>query len=315
MNIVLLESLGISENSLEIYIKKLKALGHTFKAYERTDDINLQIERAKEADILIIANMPLKAEVIRSCKNLKFIDIAFTGYDHVDLDAAQEMNIALSNAAGYSDQSVAELTICMILSLLRKVKDVERQARSGKTKEGFIGNELCNKTVGIIGTGKIGLKSAQLCNAFGCNIIGYNGFSNKKDSDLIKYLPLKEMLTLSDIVLLHCRISNESKNLINKETIAYMKSSSILINMARGGIVNSKDLADALNANRIAGAAIDVFETEPPLEISHPLLNAKNTIITPHIAFATEESMEKRAKIVFDNIYNWLNGNQINKVL
>lgn len=315
MNIVLLESLGISENSLETYIKKLNALGHTFKAYERTDDINLQIERAKEADILIIANMPLKGEVIRSCKNLKFIDIAFTGYDHVDLDAAQEMNIALSNAAGYSDESVAELTICMILSLLRKVKDVEKQARSGKTKEGFIGNELCNKTVGIIGTGKIGLKSAQLCSAFGCNIIGYNGFSNKKDNDLIKYLPLKEMLTLSDIVLLHCRISNESKNLINKETIGYMKPSSILINMARGGIVNSKDLADALNANRILGAAIDVFETEPPLEISHPLLKAKNTIITPHIAFATEESMEKRAKIVFDNIYHWINGNQINKVL
>ncbi len=314
MNIVLLESLGISDDLLEKYKKDLINKGHNFNTFEKTTDTEKLIEQSKDADILIIANMPLKGEVIKECKNLKFIDIAFTGVDHVDVKTAKSMGIELSNASGYSNTSVAELTLCLMLALLRNVPQVDNRAREGKTKDGLVGFELKGKTVGIIGTGAIGSEVARLCNAFGCKIIAYNGFSNKQDTDLIKYMPLKELLTQSDIVTLHCPATEQSKNLINKETIKYMKKSAILINAARGAVVNSNDLAEALNEERIAGAGIDVFETEPPSDKNHPLLNSKNTIVTPHIAFASKESMEKRAEIVFRNIDMWLNGEQINKV-
>lgn len=314
MNIVLLESLGIPAELLNTYTQKLKDQGHTFKAYERTDDINTLIEEAHEADILMLANMPLKGEVIKACKNLKYIDIAFTGVDHVDVKTAKELGIELSNASGYSNTSVAELTLCLMLSLLRNVQQTDKRAREGKTKDGLVGNELRGKTIGIIGTGAIGSEVAKLCSAFGCKIIAYNGFSNKMDTDLIKYMPLKEMLEQADIVTLHCPLTEQSRNLINKDTLSAMKQTAILINAARGPVVNSNDLADALNSERIAGAGIDVFENEPPLDTNHPLLHSKNTIVTPHIAFASAESMAKRAEIVFNNIDIWLKGEHINKV-
>lgn len=314
MNIVLLESLSISDNVLQKYIKNLEKNGHNFTYYERNDDVNLQKERVKNADVLMLANMPLKGEVIRACKNLKYINIAFTGVDHVDVKTAGEMGIKLSNASGYSNDSVAELTICMMLSLLRNIPQVDARCRAGKTKDGLVGCELKGKTVGIVGTGAIGMTVAKLCHAFGCKIVAYNGFSHKENSDLITYLPLKEMLEVSDIVTLHCPLTEKSKKLINKETLSFMKKSAILINAARGGVVDTEALADSLNNGKISGAGIDVFETEPPLDINHPLLKTPNTIVTPHIAFATKESMEKRAEIVFENLNQFLAGNHINKV-
>lgn len=314
MNIVLLESLSISDNVLQKYIKNLEKNGHNFTYYERNDDVNLQKERVKNADVLMLANMPLKGEVIRACKNLKYINIAFTGVDHVDVKTAREMGIKLSNASGYSNDSVAELTICMMLSLLRNIPQVDARCRAGKTKDGLVGCELKGKTVGIVGTGAIGMTVAKLCHAFGCKIVAYNGFSHKENSDLITYLPLKEMLEVSDIVTLHCPLTEKSKKLINKEALSFMKKSAVLINAARGGVVDAEALADSLNNGKISGAGIDVFETEPPLDINHPLLKTPNTIVTPHIAFATKESMEKRAEIVFENLNQFLAGNHINKV-
>lgn len=153
MNIVLLESLGISPERLSEYARPLVEAGHTFNAYPRDLDIQVQIERAREADVIIIANMPLRGEVIRACKHLKFIDVAFTGVDHVDLDAARECGVKVSNAAGYSTQAVAELALCMMLSLLRNVPQVAGRCRQGKTKDGLVGCELRGKTVGIVGAG------------------------------------------------------------------------------------------------------------------------------------------------------------------
>ncbi|MHA9738754.1 2-hydroxyacid dehydrogenase [Robinsoniella peoriensis] len=315
MNIVMLESLAVSEEILNSYVKPLEEAGHTFRAYEKSSDVEVLIEESRDADILILANMPLKQEVIRNCSHLKFIDVAFTGVDHVDLNAVKEMGAALSNASGYSNESVAELTLGMMLSLLRNVPQVDARCREGKTKDGLVGFELKGKTVGIIGTGAIGQRTAQLCSAFGCKVIAYNGFSKKENSELITYLPLKEMLEQADIVALHCPLTEQSRHLINEETIGYMKKSAILINAARGPVVDSDALAKALNDGRIAGAGIDVFEVEPPLQTDHPLLHAKNTIVTPHVAFATKESMEIRAEIVFRNIDQWLKGEQINKIL
>ena len=315
MKIVLLESLGIKKELLDSYVKPLEAKGFEFAAYERTDDTAVQIKEAKDADILIIANMPLKAEVINACPKLKYINVAFTGVDHVALDAAKARGIAVSNASGYSTVAVAELTLGMILSLLRYVPQVDQACRAGGTKAGFIGTELEGKTVALIGTGAIGSRVAQLVHAFGAKVIAYNGFSHKTNTELIKFLPMPEMMGQADIVSLHCPVTDKSRGLINAETISYMKPTAILINAARGPVVDSQALADALNTGKIAGAGIDVFENEPPLDTKHPLLHAKNTIVTPHVAFATQESMQKRAVIVFDNIDAYLAGKQKNIIL
>lgn len=314
MNIVLLESLSISEESLDRHVQPLLDKGHTFSAYQRTDDVETQIEEAKDAEILMLANMPLKSEVIENCPNLKFINVAFTGVDHVALDAAKSKGISLSNASGYSTDSVAELSLCMMLSLLRNTAKVEARCRAGQTKDGLVGTELRGKTVGLIGTGAIGYRVAELCHAFGCRVVAYNGFSKKQDDALISYMPLKALLETADIVSLHCPLTEQSRHIINQETLSYMKPSALLINAARGPVVDSQALADALNNQWIAGAGIDVFETEPPLDTAHPLLHAKNTMVTPHVAFASKESMEKRAEIVFDNIHRWLEGNQIHRI-
>ena len=315
MKIVLLESLGVSEETLAACAKPLTDAGHTFVAYPKDTDPQVQIERAKDADILMIANMPLSGEVIRACKNLKFIDVAFTGVDHVDLDAAKEMGVKVSNAAGYSTQAVAEIALCMMLSLLRNIPQVEQRCRQGQTKDGLVGCELRGKTVGIVGAGAIGCRTAELCHAFGCKVLGYKRHVTGKEPSFIKFVSLDELLQQSDIVSLHCPINEESKHLINAQSIAKMKQGAYLINTARGPVVDSQALADALNSGYLAGAGIDVFEKEPPLSTDHPLLHSKNTIVTPHVAFASAESMVARAEIVFDNIQSYLNGNQKNIIL
>ena len=315
MKIVLLESLGVSEETLAACAKPLTDAGHTFVAYPKDTDPQVQIERAKDADILMIANMPLSGEVIRACKNLKFIDVAFTGVDHVDLDAAKEMGVKVSNAAGYSTQAVAEIALCMMLSLLRNIPQVEQRCRQGQTKDGLVGCELRGKTVGIVGAGAIGCRTAELCHAFGCKVLGYKRHVTGKEPSFIEFVSLDELLQQSDIVSLHCPINEESKHLINAQSIAKMKQGAYLINTARGPVVDSQALADALNSGYLAGAGIDVFEKEPPLSTDHPLLHSKNTIVTPHVAFASAESMVARAEIVFDNIQSYLNGNQKNIIL
>ena len=315
MKIVLLESLGVSEETLAACAKPLTDAGHTFVAYPKDTDPQVQIERAKDADILMIANMPLSGEVILACKNLKFIDVAFTGVDHVDLDAAKEMGVKVSNAAGYSTQAVAEIALCMMLSLLRNISQVEQRCRQGQTKDGLVGCELRGKTVGIVGAGAIGCRTAELCHAFGCKVLGYKRHVTGKEPSFIEFVSLDELLQKSDIVSLHCPINEESKHLINAQSIAKMKQGAYLINTARGPVVDSQALADALNSGYLAGAGIDVFEKEPPLSTDHPLLHSKNTIVTPHVAFASAESMVARAEIVFDNIQSYLDGNQKNIIL
>lgn len=293
MKIVLLESLGISQELLDSYVKPLTEKGYEFAAYERNDDVAVQIEEAKDADILIIANMPLKAEVINACPNLKYIDVAFTGVDHVALDAAKARGIKVSNASGYSTVAVAELTIAMMLDLLRRVPQVDAACRAGGTKAGLVGNELEGKTVGLIGTGHIGHRVAELVHAFGAKVIAYNGFSHKQDTELIKYLPLKELMAQADIVSLHCPVTEQSKGMINAETLSYMKPTAFLINEARGPVVVSQDLADALNSGKIAGAGIDVFE--------------KNRLSIRTIPFSIQRTPSSRRTSPLQRLNRWPN--------
>ncbi|MDO4355207.1 MAG: NAD(P)-dependent oxidoreductase [Clostridia bacterium] len=317
MNIVLLESLGISEDVLESHVQSLRAAGHAFTAYPKTVDVEQLKREAKDADVLMLANMPLSGEVIRACTHLKYIDIAFTGVDHVDLVAAKELGVRASNASGYSNESVAELAVCMMLMLLRNVPQVDARCRAGQTKDGLVGVELRNKTVGLVGTGAIGQRTAALLRAFGCRVIAADTFGGRRPGkpDFIEYMPLNDMLAQADVVSLHCPLTDQSRNLIDAEAIARMKPNAILINVARGPVVNSAALARALNDGRIAGAGIDVFEVEPPLDGNHPLLHAKNCVVTPHVAFASVESMNLRADIVFENLNRFLQGEVINAVL
>lgn len=315
MKIVLLESLGITRELLEQYADKLRAKGHDFEAYEKDTDIQIQKERCKDADIVMIANMPFTDEVIASCENLKFIDVAFTGVDHVGLKTAKEKGIAVSNASGYSNEAVAELVLSMMLSLLRNVPAVEKRCREGGTKDGLVGRELMGRKVGIVGTGAIGRRVAEICHMLGCHVLGYDPFPQKNAPEYISYRTLDELLEESDIITVHCPLMESTVDLISAEKIAKMNPDTIFINAARGPIVNSQALAEALNEGRIAAAGIDVFETEPPLPADHPLLQAKNTIVTPHVAFASAESMIRRAEIVFRNIDCWLEGKQQNQIL
>lgn len=308
MKIVLLESLGIPEESLQRRVAPLLRAGHTFEAYSRSTDPDELIARCAGAQAVMLANMPLPGRVIDACDALQFIDIAFTGVDHVDLDAARRKSVTVSNASGYSTTAVAELTVCMMLSLLRNVSAVEARCRAGQTKDGLVGCELAGKTVGIVGTGAIGLRVAALCHAFGCEVIAYSRTQRADAPDYVRYVPLDALMTLSDVVTLHCPLTEETRGMINEQRLALMKPGAILINAARGGVVDTRALADALESGRLGGAGVDVFDSEPPLCTDHPLLHTPNTLVTPHVAFATAESMELRADIVFDNLNQWLQG-------
>lgn len=313
--IVIMESLGISAEELAARKAPFEAQGHVFVDYPKTTDPAKLIEEAKDADAMILANMPMPADVLRKCDKLKFIDVAFTGVDHVGLDAAKEKNIAVSNASGYSNEAVSELVIGMVCSLARNLRAVEDRCRVGKDKTGLVGWEIKGKTVGIIGLGKIGTRTAELFHAFGANILAQSRSLHENAANYIEQVSQEELLRRSDIVVLHCPLNDSTRGMINAEKLAMMKPSALLVNVARGPVVVEKDLVNALENGVIAGAALDVFENEPPLDPASPVLHAPNCLVTPHVAFATQQSMSLRAEIVFENLAQWMDGHPINVIL
>ena len=313
--IVIMESLGISAEELAARKAPFEAQGHVFVDYPKTTDPAKLIEEAKDADAMILANMPMPADVLRKCDKLKFIDVAFTGVDHVGLDAAKEKNIAVSNASGYSNEAVSELVIGTTLSLARNLRSVEDRCREGKDKTGLVGWEIKGKTVGIIGLGKIGTRTAELFHAFGANVLAQSRTHHDGVAEYIEQVSQEELLRRSDIVVLHCPLNDSTRGMINAEKLAMMKPTALLVNVARGPVVVEKDLAVALENGVIAGAAIDVFDKEPPLDTASPILHVPNCLVTPHVAFATQQSMSLRAEIVFDNLAKWMEGHQINTIL
>lgn len=313
--IVIMESLGISAEELAARKAPFEAQGHVFVDYPKTTDPAKLIEEAKDADAMILANMPMPADVLRKCDKLKFIDVAFTGVDHVGLDAAKEKNIAVSNASGYSNEAVSELVIGTTLSLARNLRSVEDRCREGKDKTGLVGWEIKGKTVGIIGLGKIGTRTAELFHAFGATVLAQSRTHHDGIAEYIEQVTQEELLRCSDIVVLHCPLNDSTRGMINAEKLAIMKPTALLVNVARGPVVVEKDLASALENGVIAGAAIDVFDKEPPLDTASPILHAPNCLVTPHVAFATQQSMSLRAEIVFDNLAKWMEGHQINTIL
>lgn len=316
MKIVVMEPLGVTLEKIEALVAPLKEAGHEF-IYHTTKETNQEklLARVADADIIMLANQPLSAEIINSCQNLKMLSVAFTGVDHIALEACHAKNILVCNAAGYSTNAVAELTFGLAISVIRNIVPCDGRCRSAATKDGLVGFELFGKTFGVVGTGAIGCRVAKIAQAFGCRVLAYSRTPKAELTELgVEYVALDELLMQSDFVSLHVPLTASTKGLINAEAISKMKPTAVLLNTARGGVVDSAVLADALNEGRLAGAGIDVFEIEPPIAEEHPLCHAKNTVLTPHIAFASKEALEARADIVFANLWKYFAGEPQNVV-
>ncbi len=307
MKLVILEPLGVEkEKFLKMAESVLKNRVEITYYDARVEDTETLIERSKDADIVVLSNFQYRRDVIENCPKLKMICVAFTGVDHVDIEYCKERNITVCNCAGYSTVAVADLVFGLLISIYRNIIACDKVTREGGTKNGLVGFELEGKKFGIVGAGSIGMRVANIAKAFGCEVLAYS--RTKKDIEGVQFVDLKTLLKECDIVSLHVPLSDATKGLINKENIAFMKENAVLINTARGPVVDSAALAEALKSGKIAGAGIDVFEMEPPVPVDHVLFGAPNLVVTPHVAFATKESMIKRSEIVFDNIDKYLNG-------
>lgn len=314
MKIVFAEPIGASSELLEKTKSLFNKLGHEFRFYDNRNEAQDEIiMRAKDSEILVLSNIPIRKKIIESCPDLKMINVAFTGTDHIDIDCCKSRGIIVCNAAGYSTNAVSELTIGMAIALLRNVVTMDSNTRIPGTRDNYVGTELYGKTVGIIGTGAIGTAVANLFVAFGCRVLAFS--RTQKEIKGVEFVSPEKLLTESDIVSIHVPSNSETKNFIDARSLSYMKKGAVLINTARGAVVDYQALAQMLKENKIAGAAIDIYETEPPLPANHPLLNAPSTILLPHIAYATKEAMMKRFDIINENIFSFLKGNVQNRVV
>ena len=304
MKIVFLEPLGLTVEAIEKACDNLKKQGHEVVVYpDRKPELN--IERAAGADVVLESNMPLRKDFFDACPNLKMLSIAFTGLDHIDMDECKRRGITVMNAAGYSTEAVAEETICMMIGLYRHVVENDRITRSCKGPSIAPGREIAGKTVGIIGMGAIGQRTAALAQAFGCKVIAWN--RTPKQVAGVTFVDKETLLKEADIVALHIALNNETRNFLTAKDFAMMKPTAVIVNAARGPVVNTNDLAEALKNGVIAGAALDVYDGEPPLSENNPILTAPNTMLLPHIGFATKEAFELRLGIVVKNIEKFLN--------
>lgn len=313
MKIAILEPLGIAGEMLENMLQEAVG-GQAEVIYYNTrkEDEKTLIERSKDADAVVLSNFRYSAEVMKHCPKLKYICVAFTGYDHVDMAYCREHQIQVSNCAGYSTAAVADLVFAFVLALCRRLIAGNEAVRRGGTKAGLVGPELEGKKFGVIGAGAIGMRTARIAQAFGCEV--YLHSRTPKTEPGMHFIDLETLMKECDIISIHLPQNQDTVGMVDQKLIGLMKKSALFINTARGPIVDSRALADALNSGAIAGAGIDVFETEPPIAQEHPLLTAKNCICTPHIAFATDEAMVKRARIVCANLQAYLDGGPVNLV-
>lgn len=310
MKISLLEPLGVPEEVIRNLSKELTDQGCEFTYYNTrsTDPAELK-RRSHGQDVVMIANTPYPDEVILSADALKLIAVAFTGIDHVGLNACREKGIEVRNCAGYSNETVAELVIGLTLELMRKISLSDRTVRTGGTSAALVGCEIAGKKIGIIGCGKIGARTAELFKAFGADVCAYDPFPNPTLAEkAIHFEPLDQLLSQSDIVSIHLPLTPSTRGFMDAEKISRLKKTALLINCARGPIVDNVALTNALNNGQIAGAGIDVFDMEPPIPDHYCLLQAENTILTPHIAYLSRESMIRRAEIEFSNVNAFIHG-------
>jgi glycerate dehydrogenase len=309
MQIVYLDAYPLGE---DIDLEPLKSLGG-FTSFDRTEQKEIE-NRAKDAEVILTNKCVISAEVMDKLPQLKYIGVTATGYNIVDIKAAKDRNIVVTNASDYSSNSVAQHVFAMILRLQNEVyehSDVEAWVKSPDFcyfKSTI--NELSGKTLGVVGYGGIGKKVVKIAEAFEMNVLINKRTLDKDDKRMVE---LDVLLRQSDYVSLHLPLTENNREFINTSSLGKMKSNAVLINTARGGLVNEQDLADALNNGIIGGAALDVLSSEPP-KPTNPLLAVKSCLITPHIAWGSYEARKKLLEIVVENIKGYQHNKTLNVV-
>ncbi len=308
MKLVFLDTNTLGHADLSVF----DAFGE-FTAWETTAP-EQRIERIRGHEVVIVNKSMIDREVIDACPEMKLVCVAATGMNNIDLEYARTKGVQVKNVAGYSTQSVVQVTFAALLNLLCQVSYFDRYVKSGEYTQSPIfthyGREfwqLAGKKFGIIGLGTIGQEVARVANAFGCEVVYYST-SGKNNHPVYKRLEMEQFLKESDIVSIHAPLNPATNGLIDYTKICLMKPTAILTNMGRGGIVVERDLVRALNENRIAGAAIDVYSKEP-MDPGHPYLSVNDPaklILTPHVAWASVEARELLVKMMAKNIQDYL---------
>jgi glycerate dehydrogenase len=295
------------------------ALGE-LTVYDRTTRHDI-LQRAAGAEIVLTNKTPLDGPTLAALPALRFISVLATGYNVVDIDAARRLGITVSNVPEYGTDSVAQHVIALLLCMVHRPERHDRLVRQGEwLRRGDFSFwdaplvELAGKRMGIVGFGRIGRRVGELAHALGMEVLAHDANpGNPPNYNHFAWRTLDEVFAEADIISLHCPLTAQNQGMVNRQRLAAMKRSSLLINTARGGLVNESDLAEALNQDRIAGAALDVLTIEPPAEDS-PLLRAKNCLITPHMAWAARESRARLMAITAANIAAFQRGAPINMV-
>ena len=316
MKIVILESKAVNPGDLSW--EPIQKFGDVV-LYDRTP-AEEAARRIGDAEIVLINKTPITAEVMDACPQLKLICVEATGYNVVDCAAAKERGILVCNVPAYSTDCVAQFTFALLLEVWCRVGLHNDSVHAGDwcRNPDFCywltpQMELAGKTIGIIGFGKIGRAVGKIAKAFGMRVLAYNRSRCPEGEALGEYVTLEKLLAESDIISLHCPMTDLTANIIRSETISKMKDGVILLNTARGGLINEEDLATALKQNKLRAYAADVVSVEPIME-SNPLLSAPSCILTPHMAWAPVEARQRIINITVENIRGYLNGNPVNVV-
>ncbi len=300
----------------------LDSLNCAYEIYDRTDidDRELGIARAADADIIVTNKYPITKEFIDACPKLRAVAVTATGYNVVDTSYAKAKGIPVMNVPAYGTDTVSQFTVGMLLDLCARFEHHDRAVKEGRWSSCpdfcFWDSpivELSGKTAGIIGLGRIGRATAGVLKALNMNVIAYNRSQCEEGKAVAEYVDLDTVYERSDVILLHCPLTEQTNGMINRNSIAKMKNGVLLINTSRGPLVVEQDLADALNSGKVAGAAVDVL-SEEPASADNPLLHAKNCLITPHIAWASKEARKRILDITIDNIRGFIDGNLDNVV-
>lgn len=299
------------------HLLDFSVLSNDVQVYDDSTNAEL-IERIQGARVVVTKELPVGADLLSQFpESVKLIVEAGTGYNNIDLDAARAKGITVCNIPAYSTERVAHTVIMMLLNfsstMQQQIGMLARGDRSNFTKYLQVSHtEVNGKTLGVVGAGHIGMEVIKVAKALGMNVLVHTR-TPKADGDGIRYVSLDELLEHSDYITLHCPLNEQTKHMINKDTIAKMKSSAVIINTGRGALINEADLCEALVAKRIAGAGLDVQEVEPPVEDS-PLYTLDNVIITPHMGWKGLETRQRLVGIIRDNVQAFLKGEPINVV-
>lgn len=311
MNIVILDSIGLNPGDLSF--KDLEKYGN-LTVYEKTETDEDIIKRAKDADAIFIVYANINEKILKNLPKLKYIGVLSTGYDSIDLDLCKEYGIVVTNVPSYGSRVVAQHALALLLEITTRIGHHDKEVKNGRwQKEGFwhFGDytlvELYQKTVGIIGLGEIGLEAAKIYKALGMKVLAYNRSKNKYALEYIEYVDLDYLYENSDIIDLHLPLTKDTYDFVDKKSIEKMKDGVIIINTARGGLINENDLRNGIDNGKIYAAGLDVVKNEP-IQNDDPLLGYDNIIITPHMAWGPKETRKRLLDIAIKNFKGYLEG-------